>query len=368
MSAAPGRVRRIALLTSGGDCSGLNAIIRAVVLRASQLGWEVTGVSYGTQGLLGEHTQTRRLRPEDVDTVMMRQSGTILGTTNKGDPFAYPMPDGSVKDRSWEIIENFRKTGCDSLIGIGGDGSLPILLRLTEQGGIPLICVPKTIDNDVPLTETAVGFDTAVEVATEALDRLQPTAASHNRIMVLEVMGRGAGHIALAAGIASGVDVILLPEIPYDIEIVANRLRSVQTPAHRFGIVVVSEAARPKGGTVRTQVMQDGQVRLGGVGAAVGAQIAELCQAETRVTVLGHVQRGGQPSAWDRLTAAAFGARAVDLLNAGQSGRMVTWSQRGVTDVLIADVIARGSHSVEMDDSLVRVARGLGICLGDQPA
>jgi len=368
MATAPRRTRRIALLTSGDDCAGLNAIIRAVVLRAGQLDWEVTGMLYGTDGLLGDDPQTVSLRPEHTDTVMMRQGGTVLGTTNKGDPFAYVMPDGSVKDRSGDIIENFRKTGCDGLIGIGGVGSLPILLRLSEQGGIPLICVPKTIDNDVCMTETAVGFNTAVAVATEALDRLQPTAASHDRIMVLEVMGRGAGHIALAAGIAGGADVILLPEIPYDIDIVADHLQKVHKPGHNFGLVVVCEAARPKGGTVRTHVMQDGQVRLGGVGQVIGAQIGELCQAETRVTVLGHVLRGGQPSAWDRLTAAAFGVRAVELLNAGQSGRMVAWSQRGVTDVLIADVINKGSHPIEADDSLVRVARGLGICLGDQPA
>jgi len=218
------------------------------------------------------------------------------------------------------------------------------------------------------MTETSVGFNTAVAVATEALDRLQPTAASHDRIMILEVMGRRAGHIALAAGIAGGADVILLPEIPYDIDVVADHLKKVRKPGHNFGLVVVSEAARPTGGTVRTHVMQDGQVRLGGVGQVIGVQIGELCQAETRVTVLGHVQRGGQPSAWDRLTAAAFGVRAVDLLNAGQSGRMVAWSQRGGTDVLIADVISKGSMPVEAGDSLVRVARGLGICLGDQPA
>src|SRR5271165_5929030 len=162
MTTAHGRTRRIGLLTSGGDCAGLNAIIRAVVLRATQLGWEVTGLVYGTHGLLGDEPQTVPLRPERTDTVMMRQGGTILGTTNKGDPFAYVMPDGSVKDRAWEIIENFRKTGCDGLIGIGGDGSLPILLRLSELGAIPLICVPKTIDNNVCMTETSVGFNTAV--------------------------------------------------------------------------------------------------------------------------------------------------------------------------------------------------------------
>jgi 6-phosphofructokinase 1 len=361
MTIAP---KRIGLLTSGGDCAGLNAIMRAVVLRSAVLGWDVIGVLYGTLGLLTDPPQVRPLLPHHVDTVMMRQGGTILGTTNKGDPFAYPMPDGSKKDRSEEIIANFRDLGCDALIGIGGDGSLAILRRLAQQGGIPLICVPKTIDNDVGMTETAVGFDTAVSVATEALDRLQPTAASHDRIMVLEVMGRGAGHIALAAGIAGGADVILVPEIPYDIQVVAAHLREIHRRGRNFGLVVVSEAVRTKDGAEVVNVLHGGEIRLGGVGHLIGAQISELCQAETRVTVLGHVQRGGQPSAWDRLMAAAFGVHAVDLLNAGKSDRMVAWSQRGVTDVPIAEAL-KSPHPVEVNGSLVRVARGLGICLGD---
>ena len=361
MALAP---KRIALLTSGGDCAGLKAVIRAVVLRAAELGWEVIGVLYGTLGLLSDPPQVRPLRAEDVDTVMMRQAGTILGTTNKGDPFDYPMPDGTKKDRSEEIIASFHNLRFDALIGIGGDGSLAILRRLAQQGGIPLICVPKTIDNDVSLTETSVGFDTAVAVATEALDRLQPTAASHDRIMVLEVMGRDAGHIALAVGIAGGADVILLPEIPYDIEMVAEHLREVHRRGRNFGLVVVSEAVHTKDGTAVINLLHDGQVRLGGVGHTIGAQIAHLCQAETRVTVLGHVQRGGQPSAWDRVIAAAFGVHAVDLINEGKSDRMVAWSQRGVIDVSIADAL-RQPHPVETSGSLVRVARGLGICLGD---
>ena len=197
----------------------------------------------------GPTPRHRPLLPQHVDTVMMRQGGTILGTTNKGDPFAYPMPDGSRTDRSEEIIANFRDPGCDALIGVGGDGSLAILRRLAPQGGIPLICVPKTIDNDVGMTETAVvGFDTAVSFATEALDRLQPTAASHERIMVLEVMGRGAGHIALAAGIAGGADVIPVTEIPCDIRIVAAHLREIHRRGRNFGLVVVPEAVHTKEG------------------------------------------------------------------------------------------------------------------------
>ncbi|MDX2027534.1 MAG: ATP-dependent 6-phosphofructokinase [Alphaproteobacteria bacterium] len=356
--------KHIALLTSGGDCAGLNAVIRAVVLRAEALGWKVTGVIAGTHGLLSRPPQTLPLTSKNVDTVMMRQGGTILGTTNKGDPFAYPMPDGSTKDYSSEIIEGYRMLKCDALIGIGGDGSLNILRRLAQQGGFPLIGVPKTIDNDLGMTEMAIGFDTAVMVATEALDRLQPTAASHDRIMVLEVMGRDAGHIALTSGIAGGADVILIPEIPYDIQKVAAHIKKLRQNGRNFALVVVSEAVRTPDGSSVTKDFFGGQKRLGGIGHVIGAQIAELCQAETRVTVLGHVQRGGQPSAQDRLLATAFGAHAVDLIAAGKSDRMVAWSNRQVTDVAIADAV-KENHQVALNSSLVIAAKGLGICLGD---
>jgi phosphofructokinase-like protein len=356
--------KRIAILTSGGDCAGLNAVIRAVVLHAATLNWEVIGIMDGTHGLLSRPAQTMLLKPDNVDTVMMRQGGTILGTTNKGDPFAYPMPDGSLKDRSNEIIEGFHALGCSALIGIGGDGSLAILRRLASQGNIPLIGVPKTIDNDLSLTESSIGFDTAVAVATEALDRLQPTAASHDRIMILEVMGRDAGHIAIECGIAGGADVILIPEIPYDIENVVAHIKSIHQKGRNFALMVVSEAVRTKSGAAVTNVLYGGEKRLGGIGHVIGAQIAELCQAETRVTVLGHVQRGGQPSAQDRLMAAAFGVHAVKLIVAGKSDRMVAWSNRGVIDVAIADVIQQ-PQQVALDGSLVHTARGLGICLGD---
>ncbi len=296
---------------------------------------------------------------------MMRQGGTILGTTNKGDPFAYPMPDGSTKDYSNEIIEGYRSLNCDALIGIGGDGSLQILQRLAEQGGFPMVGIPKTIDNDVGMTEIAIGFDTAVAVATEALDRLQPTAASHDRIMVLEVMGRDAGHIALNAGIAGGADVILIPEIPYDINKVAAHIKALRQKGRNFALVVVSEAVRAPDGASVTKDFFGGQKRLGGIGHVIGAQIAELCDAETRVTVLGHVQRGGQPSAQDRLIAAAFGVAAVDLIAAGKSDRMVALSNRQVVDVAISDAVKK-NQQVEPGNSFVKTARGLGICLGDQ--
>jgi 6-phosphofructokinase 1 len=227
-----------------------------------------------------------------------------------------------------------------------------------------LIGVPKTIDNDLGMTETSVGFDTAVSVATEALDRLQPTAASHNRIMILEVMGRDAGHIALASGIAGGADVILIPEIPCDIQKVAEHINSLRNHGRNFALVVVSEAVKTPSGETLTQSLYGGEQRLGGVGHVIGSKIAELCDAETRVTILGHVQRGGQPSAQDRMLASAFGVYAVDLIKAGKFDRMVAWSNRELIDVPITDAVLN-YQKVEMHSALVQTARGLGICLGD---
>jgi 6-phosphofructokinase 1 len=299
------------------------------------------------------------------DGSLMRQGGTILGTTNKGDPFAYPMEDGSLKDRSAEVIEGLKALGIDALIGIGGDGSQAILRRLAQQGGLGLVTIPKTIDNDVAETEVAVGYDTAVSVATEALDRLQPTAASHSRVMVLEVMGRDAGHIALVAGIAGGADVILIPEIPWKIDCVARQIAAVREQGRNFALVVVAEAIRTERGDAVIQSAAGEKTRYGGVGHYVGERISKETGAEVRVTVLGHIQRGGTPSARDRLIGAAFGVHAVDLVAEGKFDRMVAWRARRVIDVPIADAIAR-PHLVDPEGSVVRTARGLGICLGDR--
>lgn len=357
--------KRIGILTSGGDCAGLNAVIRAVVHRAvGTYGWQVLGIKEGTQGLLQRPVQYQTLDLANVDGNMMRQGGTILGTTNRGDPFAYPMPDGSVKDRSDEILGGYRELGLDALIGIGGDGSFAILHKLAQKGGLKMVGIPKTIDNDLGLTEVSVGYDTAVGVAVEALDRLQPTAASHQRVMVLEVMGRDAGHIALAAGIAGGADVILIPEVPYSIESVAAKIKQVRATGRNFALVVVSEAVKTVDGTGIKKVLQGGEKRYGGIGDYVGEKIAEATGAETRVTVLGHVQRGSMPSPRDRLVASAFGVHAVDLIADGKFDRMVAWSNRAVIDVPITDAIAHYS-CVELDGTLVKTARGLGISLGD---
>lgn len=356
--------KRIAILTSGGDCAGLNAVIRSAVLYASRLNWEIYGIEDGTQGLIDRPVRARKLTVEDVDANMLRQGGTILGTTNKGNPFAYPMPDGTTKDMSETIIQGLRDLGCEALIGIGGDGSLAILRRLAEQGQFPLIGIPKTIDNDLGLTETSIGFDTAVAVATEALDRLQPTAASHDRIMILEVMGRDAGHIALACGIAGGADVILIPEIAYSLEKIAEHIKEIHKRGRSFALIVVSEAVKTVDGETLMVNFYGGQKRFGGIGQYIGAEIAELCKAETRVTVLGHVQRGGQPTAQDRLLASNFGVHAVELIREGKFDRMIAWSNRAVIDVPIADAIAH-YQEVDPEGALVKTARGLGISFGD---
>ena len=358
--------KRIGLLTSGGDCAGLNAAIRAVLHRAIEgYGYSVIGIHEGTHGLLRRPLGAAELKlGAEIDDIL-RLGGTILGTTNRGDPFAYPMPDGSRKDRSTDAIEGYRMLGLDALIAIGGDGSLNIIRRLAQQGGWNLVAIPKTIDNDVALTENAIGFVTAVDVATEALDRLQPTAESHNRVMVLEVMGRDAGHIAIAAGIAGGADVILIPEIPYKLDNVAGKIASLRQRGRNHALVVVAEAVPRESGDRVTANDPGSRERLGGIGHYLGTRLEQATGAETRVTVLGHVQRGGVPSPRDRLFATAFGVRAVDLVAAGRFDRMVAWSNRNCIDVPLADVV-RQSYRVEVDGAMVRTARGLGICLGDE--
>lgn len=357
--------KKIGILTSGGDCAGLNAVIRAATHRAHLLGWEIYGIEDGTAGLFENPPRARRLLPNDMDANIMRMGGTILGTTNKGNPFDFPMPDGTRKDRSGEIIDGFKKLGLDAVIGIGGDGSFAILRKLAQQGGISMVGVPKTIDNDLGETETSVGFDTAVSVATEALDRLQPTAASHDRVMILEVMGRDAGHIALSAGIAGGVDVVLIPEIKYDLDKVAKKILAVKESGRNFALVIVSEAVKTVDGEAFQVTYHGGEKRYGGIGQYLAMKIAELTGFETRVTNLGHVQRGCPPTYNDRLLASAFGVKAVDLIAAGKFDRMVAWKNREVVDVPIEQAIA-AYKAVDPADTLVGTARGLGISFGDE--
>jgi len=348
-------INRIGVLTSGGDCAGLNAVIRAVTKRAiCEYGWEVYGINDGSHGLFDRPPCYQELTLPDFTGTALRMGGTILGSVNSGDPFDFPMPDGSRQDRSQEIIDGYKQLGLDALIAIGGDGSLAILRKLAQQGGWNLVGVPKTIDNDVDLTENAVGYLTAVDVATEALDRLQPTAASHDRVMILEVMGRAHGHIAINAGIAGGADIILIPEIPYDLDRLCAKLDDIRSSEGRiFALVVAAEGVKPDNAFAGT-----------GIGQYLCDRLSEKTGAECRVTVLGHTQRGGVPTPRDRLFGSAFGVHAVDLIAAGKFDRMVAWSCRDCIDVPLADVVGH-SHPVDPNGAVVRTARGLGICLGD---
>ena len=359
------KIGRIGILTSGGDCAGLNAVLRAVAHRAIEgHGWEVVGIRQGTAGFMARPVAHEALHLSLFDGTLLRQAGTILGTTNTGDPFDFPLADGSRLDRSDEVIEGYRELGLDALIGIGGDGSMAILRRLAQQGGINLVCIPKTIDNDVGHTEVSIGYATAVKVATDALDLLQPTAASHSRVMVLEVMGRDAGHIAISAGIAGGADAILVPEIPYRIDLVAAKIEELKLRGRNFALVVVAEAVKTEEGKSVTRAYAGSGSRYGGIGHYMAERLAEETGAETRVTVLGHLQRGGMPTPRDRLMASVFGVHAVDLIAEGRFDRMVAWSGRQVIDVPLAEAIA-GYQAVDPEGPLVRTARGLGICLGD---
>ncbi|MGF1603836.1 MAG: ATP-dependent 6-phosphofructokinase [Thermosynechococcaceae cyanobacterium] len=359
-----GERKRIGILTSGGDCAGLNPVIRAVVLRAADTyGWEVLGIRQATHGLMSDPPQAVVLDPKDMGR-LLTAGGTMLGTTNKGNPFAFPMPDGSLEDRSEEIIRGYHQLGLDAIIGVGGDGSMAILRKLAQQGNWNLVGIPKTIDNDVGVTERSVGFDTAVNIATEALDRLHFTAASHSRVIILEVMGRDAGHIAISSAIAGGANIALIPEIPYNIDKVCAKLKERQEKGQTYSLIVVAEAVKSVGGSTITITDGMGECRLGGVGQYLSEQICSRQVAETRVTVLGHVQRGGMPSPLDRLIGSAFGVGAVDLIAAGEFDRIVTWQNRKVMSVPISDAISH-YRAVDPYGTLVKTARGLGIYLGD---
>ncbi len=327
---------RIGLMTSGGECAGLNTALRAVVPRADLgHGWKVIGIEIGTLGLFQKLVENRPLSPNDFDGTLIRQSGTILGSTNTGNPLA-----------------------SESL-----DGSLALLKKLGDKVGISLICIPKTIDNDVGVTEVAVGYDTAVHVATEALDLLQPTAASHGRVNILKVMGWDAGHILLFFGIVVGADVILILEIPYDIARVARHLETAKERGRRFALIIVVEAVKSLEGGEVTGGNATGTKLLGGIGHTLTARLSKIVTPDIRLTVLGHVQRGGIPTARDGLMTSACGVRAGDLLAEGARNRMAAWRSRAVIDVPIADAIS-AYHSVDSDGSVVATARDLGISFG----
>ncbi len=358
------KIKKIGILTSGGDCGGLNAVVRAVTHRAIvKYNWEVYGIKEGTSGLMYRPIQYEKLSLKNFSGNLIRQGGTFLGTTNKGNPFKYPMSNGGFKDFSSEIIEGYKKLGLDAFIGIGGDGSMKILKKLADKGNLKFVGIPKTIDNDVDSTEISVGYDTAVEVATNALDMLQPTAASHKRLMILEVMGRDAGHIALNAGIAGGADIILIPEIKYSLQGIARHIKEIRKQGRNHALMIVAEAVKKEDGKKIMIKHGDGQYRLGGIGSYLADRIYRMTKTEARVTVLGHVQRGSQPSPRDRLIGSAFGVYAVDMIANNKFNRIAVWQNRSVTDVNINQIINK-SKTVNPKDPLIKIARGLGIYLG----
>lgn len=366
-------IRKVAINTGGGDAPGLNPVIRAATLSALNLGWEVVGIRDGFNGVLEPEMYTPQrpgLMPLDADAVrgITHLGGTILGTTNRGNPLEYPVTNeaGEVEivDRTPELIDGFKALGIDALIAVGGDGSMKIAHRIAHLG-FPVVGVPKTIDNDLTHTVATFGFDTAVSYATDGIDRLHSTAASHGRTMILEVMGRYAGWIALHAGVAGTADVILLPEIPYDLDKVVAKVQQRYESGRGFAIIAVAEGAKPIGGVHSIIGKSVGQAeRLGGAGQTVADLISERTGIETRCTVLGHLQRGGSPTAYDRMLSLRFGSAAIRTLNDGVFGVMVVLDPPEVRYVPLDQVVGH-LKTVPLDCDTIATARSLGICLGD---
>jgi len=359
--------RKIAILTGGGDCPGLNAVIRAVVKSAIiRHGWQVIGIQDGFDGLL-DLSKCKPLTLESVAGILPR-GGTILGTTNHGNPFCYPVEkDGKIVavDCSDRVMENIRALGIDALVAVGGEGSLKIALDFSHRG-IPVVGVPKTIDNDLAETDVTFGYNTALETATDALDKLHSTAESHHRVMILEVMGRYAGWIALEAGIAGGADVILIPEIPYDFKKICNAIKERSKRGRRFSIIVAAEGAFPAGGkrVVASEAIDCHTIeRLGGIGQFVAKQVKQCLEMDVRVTVLGHLQRGGSPTTFDRALGSRFGTKAVQMIAAGEFGRMACLRGRSIISVPLGDA-TRELKLVDPEGEIVRTAEDLGIMVG----
>ncbi|HEV8523177.1 MAG TPA: ATP-dependent 6-phosphofructokinase [Terriglobales bacterium] len=356
-------VRTIGISTGGGDCPGLNAVIRAATKTAIlRYHWQVIGIQDGFDGLVWPRTKSLRL---DLDTVsgILPRGGTILGTTNRGDPFKYRIVENGrevVHDYSDRVLENARALGIDAMIVIGGDGTQKIGLDLYRRG-LNVVGVPKTIDKDLSATETTFGFDTALHTCTDAIDKIHSTAESHHRVMVVEVMGRDVGWIAIEAGIAGGAHVILIPEIPFTIQKVCDFVNQRDREGKRFTVVVVAEGIKVPGEPQHD--LQQGS-RGGSVGNLIGDAIAQCSQKETRVTVLGHIQRGGSPSPFDRILSTRFGVAAVDLVARGEFGRMVCLQSGRVESVEIERVVGTKSR-VDPKGELVHTARSIGVCFGE---
>lgn len=362
--------KKLLVLTGGGDCPGLNAVIRGIAKRVrKEKDWDIYGSKEAFNGVFANPAELIKLTRSKTAGIHVR-GGTILKTTNKGNPINFPFPqkDGTVKfiDRSDELIKRIKELGFDAVINIGGDGSQKISQALYNKG-LNIIGVPKTIDNDLSSTDMTFGFQTAVQIATDSFDKLVTTAESHDRVMIMEVMGRDAGWIALHTAIAGGAEICLIPEIPYDVKKLVKRIQSRYVNGTGFVNIVISEGAKPKDGTIVSSQGSKGSehVRLGGVAYQLSKQLKEAgCQAEIRETVLGHVQRGGSPTAFDRVLATLFGVKAVELLLEGKFGQMVTLKNNTISSVSLEEA-TQNYNFVQKDGYLVKAAKGLGISFGD---
>lgn len=357
-------MQRIGILTGGGDCPGLNAVIRAVTKGALyRYGLEVVGFNNGFKGLV--ENDAWLIGDKDVSGILHR-GGTILGTTNRDNPFAFRIPaaGGGFQevDCSRQALKNLERWQVGTLVVIGGDGSLALGHRFSEMG-VPVIGIPKTIDNDLPATDVTFGFDTAVATATDSIDRIHTTAESHHRAMVVEVMGRNAGWIALQAGMAGGGDIILIPEIPFDYEVVCSKIQERRSRGKEFSIIVVAEGAYPSGGEPLYRQSSAGARRLGGIGQAVTDAIEIRLDMESRATVLGHLQRGGTPTAYDRALATRFGVQAVELIQAGRHNEMVCLQRGVIGSVPLAEAVS-GIKRVDPSSEQVQAALAVGTCFG----
>lgn len=358
--------RKIGILTSGGDCAGLNAAIRGVVFAAAAKGWDVIGIYNSTDGLFSRPMRYKPLTISDFDFPYAALGGTMLGSNNTGNPHLQQKADGSVEELTdAELDERFQsgieELGISSLVVVGGDGSMAIISKFCKRAGISMIGIPKTIDNDAPGTDVAVGFETAVNVVMESLDKLATTATSHNRIMIAEVMGRGAGHLALAAGIAGYADVILIPEIDYTYEGVVKKLQQIKAQGKKYGLIVISEGIKSPDG--KHHFATNGKT-FGGVSAC----FAEKLQSEgynVRATVLGHVQRAGDPVSDDRILASQFAVRAVDLIEQGATNRVVIHKDGVIKDEALNTILKIANTPVDPQGELVHTARQLGIYVGE---
>ena len=362
-----GEVRRIGILTGGGDCPGLNAVIRGVTKPAQDFGMTVFGIKDGFEGFV--EGKAGELRNEDVSGILAA-GGTILGSSNKGDPFHWPVEkDGKIviEDRSQNLLRNYKAWDLDAVIAIGGDGTMHICNKLMELG-VNVIGVPKTIDNDLDATDMTFGHDSAVYVVSMALDRLHTTASSHHRVIVVEVMGRYAGWIALHGGLAGGADIILIPEIPFSWESIYEKIHKRELQGKRFSLVCVAEGAKPVGGELVTKgkdAKRTDPVKLGGIGEVVADNIEKNTGRETRVTVLGHLQRGGSPTPFDRILSTKFGAYTIGLAAKKKFGSMASLRGNEIVDVRIAEAISK-QKLVKPDNQGVVAARAIGIAFGDE--